>query len=75
MTETTIASDLATTYDAARAYELDRAHVFHSWSAQANLKPMVIAGGAGLMAALYARARHAAGPSPAAGPAPRMEAR
>ena len=42
MTETTIASDLATTYDAARAYELDRAHVFHSWSAQAEISPMVI---------------------------------
>ncbi|MCU1644503.1 MAG: aspartate aminotransferase family protein [Nocardia sp.] len=27
---------------AARAYELDRKHVFHSWSAQAQLKPMVI---------------------------------
>ncbi len=27
--------------------ELDRAHVFHSWSAQGNLKPMVIAGGSG----------------------------
>jgi taurine---2-oxoglutarate transaminase len=26
-----------------RAYELDRAHVFHSWSAQATLSPMVIA--------------------------------
>jgi taurine--2-oxoglutarate transaminase len=25
-----------------RAYELDRAHVFHSWSAQAQLKPMTI---------------------------------
>ncbi|GAA4283186.1 aspartate aminotransferase family protein [Brevibacterium daeguense] len=25
-----------------RAYELDRAHVFHSWSAQAQLSPMVI---------------------------------
>ncbi|WP_291049958.1 aspartate aminotransferase family protein [Herbiconiux sp.] len=29
------------------ALELDRAHVFHSWSAQGALKPMVIAGGAG----------------------------
>jgi taurine---2-oxoglutarate transaminase len=28
--------------EAARAYELDRAHVFHSWSAQAGLKPMTI---------------------------------
>jgi taurine---2-oxoglutarate transaminase len=27
---------------AARAYELDRAHVFHSWSAQAELEPMTI---------------------------------
>ncbi len=32
---------------ARRAYELDRAHVFHSWSAQAALDPMVIAGGQG----------------------------
>lgn len=30
-----------------RAYELDRAHVFHSWSAQGALSPMVIAGGSG----------------------------
>lgn len=30
-----------------RAYELDRAHVFHSWSAQAGLDPLVIAGGSG----------------------------
>jgi len=28
-------------------YDLDRAHVFHSWSAQRTLKPMVVAGGAG----------------------------
>ncbi|WP_238815457.1 aspartate aminotransferase family protein [Nocardia brasiliensis] len=27
---------------AARAYELDRRHVFHSWSAQAHLDPMTI---------------------------------
>ena len=27
--------------------ELDRAHVFHSWSAQGSLNPMVIAGGSG----------------------------
>jgi taurine---2-oxoglutarate transaminase len=26
-----------------RTYDLDRAHVFHSWSAQASLSPMVIA--------------------------------
>ncbi|RDI54485.1 aspartate aminotransferase family protein [Nocardia mexicana] len=31
----------------ARAYELDRAHVFHSWSAQGALDPLVIAGGSG----------------------------
>jgi taurine---2-oxoglutarate transaminase len=42
MTETTVASDLSTTRDAGRAYELDRAHVFHSWSAQAEISPMVI---------------------------------
>ncbi len=28
--------------EAARAYELDREHVFHSWSAQAQIKPMTI---------------------------------
>ncbi len=28
--------------EGARAYELDRAHVFHSWSAQAQLKPMTV---------------------------------
>ncbi|MFZ2501707.1 MAG: aspartate aminotransferase family protein [Nocardioides sp.] len=28
--------------DESRTYELDRAHVFHSWSAQAALKPMVV---------------------------------
>ena len=28
--------------DADRAYELDRLHVFHSWSAQAGLDPMVV---------------------------------
>jgi taurine---2-oxoglutarate transaminase len=28
-------------------YQLDRAHVFHSWSAQGALTPMVIAGGEG----------------------------
>lgn len=30
-----------------RAYELDRAHVFHSWSAQAALKPMTVIGSEG----------------------------
>ena len=28
--------------EAARAYELDRTHVFHSWSAQAEINPMTI---------------------------------
>jgi len=28
--------------DESRTYELDRAHVFHSWSAQGSLKPMVV---------------------------------
>ena len=28
--------------EAARAYELDRQHVFHSWSAQAQIKPMTV---------------------------------
>src|SRR4249919_1384218 len=32
---------------AARTYELDRAHVFHSWSAQATLNPLVVVGGQG----------------------------
>src|SRR5918911_5531080 len=32
---------------ARRTYELDRAHVFHSWSAQASLRPLVVAGGQG----------------------------
>ena len=30
-----------------RVYDLDRAHVFHSWSAQAHLTPMAVAGAAG----------------------------
>ncbi|MGK2876305.1 MAG: aspartate aminotransferase family protein [Nocardioides sp.] len=30
-----------------RATDLDRAHVFHSWSAQGALKPLVLAGGLG----------------------------
>ena len=33
--------------DGQLALELDRAHVFHSWSAQGALKPFVIAGGSG----------------------------
>jgi taurine--2-oxoglutarate transaminase len=32
---------------AARTFELDRAHVFHSWSAQGTLNPLVVAGGQG----------------------------
>ena len=32
----------------AQPVELDRAHVFHSWSAQGPLEPMVVAGGLGL---------------------------
>jgi taurine---2-oxoglutarate transaminase len=28
--------------EASRAYELDRAHVFHSWSAQGSLNPMTV---------------------------------
>ena len=30
-----------------RTYDLDRAHVFHSWSAQGSLTPFVVAGGLG----------------------------
>lgn len=33
--------------DGIRAYELDRSHVFHPWSAQASLHPLVVAGGQG----------------------------
>jgi taurine--2-oxoglutarate transaminase len=33
--------------DGQLAYDLDRAHVFHSWSAQGSLNPFVIAGGLG----------------------------
>ena len=33
--------------DGTLAYDLDRAHVFHSWSAQGALSPFVVAGGAG----------------------------
>ena len=39
-TDLTDAGDLAA--ESARAYELDRAHVFHSWSAQKLIDPMVI---------------------------------
>jgi taurine---2-oxoglutarate transaminase len=44
-TETALPNGLdidAARAEAARAYELDRAHVFHSWSAQAQIKPMTI---------------------------------
>jgi taurine--2-oxoglutarate transaminase len=44
MTDTTPAADPAT---GQRVYDLDRAHVFHSWSAQAALTPLVLAGGEG----------------------------
>jgi len=37
----------ADTEEGARVYAADRAHVFHSWSAQALIKPMVIAGAEG----------------------------
>ena len=33
--------------DGQLAHDLDRAHVFHSWSAQGSLNPFVIAGGSG----------------------------
>ncbi|MDP9027658.1 MAG: aspartate aminotransferase family protein [Actinomycetota bacterium] len=46
MSDTSTAT--VTTIDlGARALELDRAHVFHSWSAQAALQPFVIAGALG----------------------------
>ncbi|HQR26222.1 MAG TPA: aspartate aminotransferase family protein [Nocardioides sp.] len=35
-------TDTVTETDAARTYRLDRAHVFHSWSAQARFAPMVV---------------------------------
>ena len=38
---------IPTSDEGKRAYDLDRAYVFHSWSAQAALEPMVIAGGSG----------------------------
>ena len=33
--------------EAARTHELDRTHVFHSWSAQAEINPMTIVAGEG----------------------------
>lgn len=41
-----------------RAYDLDRAHVFHSWSAQGSLQPFVVAGGAGSEVWDYAGTRY-----------------
>jgi taurine--2-oxoglutarate transaminase len=44
-TETALPNGLdldAARAEAARAFELDRAHVFHSWSAQAQITPMTI---------------------------------
>ncbi len=35
------------TADGKRTYDLDRSHVFHSWSAQGSLNPFVVAGGSG----------------------------
>lgn len=43
---TLIDNDVATELDQ-RTLELDRMHVFHSWSAQAALSPIVVAGGLG----------------------------
>ena len=43
MSDTTAAASGVRSFDdPARAYELDRRHVFHSWSAQAALDPMVV---------------------------------
>ncbi|MBA3782199.1 MAG: aspartate aminotransferase family protein [Nocardioides sp.] len=42
MTETTTTGTDLTPMTAESAYELDRKHVFHSWSAQAQIRPMVI---------------------------------
>ena len=42
MSDFTEAELAAIRSEAERTYELDRAHVFHSWSAQAQISPMVI---------------------------------
>lgn len=48
MTTTELPPPTPTDPDAGRrAHELDRAHVFHSWSAQAALDPMVVAAASG----------------------------
>jgi taurine--2-oxoglutarate transaminase len=44
--------------DGRRGYELDRAHVFHSWSAQDALTPFMIAGGLGSTVWDYAGTRY-----------------
>ena len=45
---TTVTNPRTSTADLdAEAKALDRAHVFHSWSAQAALDPLVLAGGLG----------------------------
>jgi taurine--2-oxoglutarate transaminase len=44
---TTAAIDAINAVDGERAFDLDRAHVFHSWSAQGSLNPFVMAGGSG----------------------------
>ncbi|MGH9058933.1 MAG: aminotransferase class III-fold pyridoxal phosphate-dependent enzyme, partial [Acidimicrobiales bacterium] len=40
-------TDTPSPSDGARVLELDRAHVFHSWSAQGRLQPIPVAGAAG----------------------------
>ena len=47
MTDVTVPSNADDTAEGERAYELDRAHVFHSWSAQGALNPFVPARGFG----------------------------
>jgi len=42
MTEDTMTDLSIAISDTERAYELDRRHVFHSWSAQGSLDPMVV---------------------------------
>ncbi|MEC8916714.1 MAG: aspartate aminotransferase family protein [Pseudomonadota bacterium] len=43
MTDTLVNDDVSNAY----VHQLDRQHVFHSWSSQGNLSPLVIAGGKG----------------------------
>jgi taurine--2-oxoglutarate transaminase len=47
MTVPTVPASTGDSAEGSRAYDLDRAHVFHSWSAQAALKPFVPARGKG----------------------------